>query len=280
TALPKEFWRPLASLCGREIAPGVSIRKSLQNFPSTTGASFWNSASIVSTLLGLVTSSIGASPDTVIDSSSAPSSIVISTWKLLPARSRMPSRRETENPASCAVTVKVPGGRLTTRYSPAVSVTVTRGPRSTSLVAVMVTPGSAPPWLSRTVPRRLPSPPWAHTWPAIRRLVTTVRVAIIVFMGAEYTPQRPPGFSMVVKKEAFVKRLTIAFVALLLVVVAVQAPQGQGGPPSPEQQAALARQDALEKATPQLQITDEVARLTIPGHTIGEAVGVAKNSKG
>jgi hypothetical protein len=97
------------------MTPGVSIRKSLQNFPSTTGASFWNSASIVSTLLGLVTSSIGASPDTVIDSSSAPSSMVISTWKLLAARSRMPSRRAVENPASCAVTVKVPGGRLMSR---------------------------------------------------------------------------------------------------------------------------------------------------------------------
>lgn len=75
------------------------------------------------------------------------------------------------------------------------------------------------------------------------------------------------------------KRLTIVLVALILVVVAGQAPQGQGQP-SPEQQAAIARQDALEKATPQLQITEEVLRLTVPGHTIGEAVGVAKNSKG
>jgi hypothetical protein len=80
-------------------------------------------------------------------------------------------------------------------------------------------------------------------------------------------------------KEAVVKRLTLALVALFLVVVATQAPQGQGQP-SPEQQAAIARQDALEKSTPQLQITEDVLRLTIPGHTIGEAVGVAKNSKG
>src|SRR5207302_2340511 len=76
------------------------------------------------------------------------------------------------------------------------------------------------------------------------------------------------------------KRLTLVLVALLLVVVAGgQAPQGQGQA-SPEQQAAIARQEALEKSTPQLQITEDVLRLTAPGHTIGEAVGVAKNSKG
>jgi hypothetical protein len=57
-----------------------------------------------------------------------------------------------------------------------------------------------------------------------------------------------------------------------------QAPAGRGA--SPEQQAALAKQEALEKSTPQLQITEEVLRLAVPGHTIGEAVGVAKDSKG
>ena len=96
------------------------------------------------------------------------------------------------------------------------------------------------------------------------------------------------------------KRLTIVLVALLLgvVVFAVYAQrrggggEGQAPPaasqaqpaapqgPSPEQQAAIARQEALEKSTPQLQVTEEVLRLTVPGHTIGEAVGVAKNSKG
>ena len=60
------------------------------------------------------------------------------------------------------------------------------------------------------------------------------------------------------------------------VAQAPAAPQG----PSPEQQAALAKQDALEKATPQLQIIEEVLRLVVPGHTIGEATGVAKDSKG
>ena len=73
------------------------------------------------------------------------------------------------------------------------------------------------------------------------------------------------------------KRLTIVFVALLLAIVVFaaygcgggQAQAQQGGAqapaaapapqgPSPEQQAAIARQEALEKSTPQLQITEQV----------------------
>src|SRR5438876_4102855 len=54
----------------------------------------------------------------------------------------------------------------------------------------------------------------------------------------------------------------------------------QRGAPSPEMQAALAKQEALEKSTPRLQVAEEVLSLAIPNHTIGEAVGVAKNSKG
>ena len=56
--------------------------------------------------------------------------------------------------------------------------------------------------------------------------------------------------------------------------------QGRGRGMSPEQQAARAKQETLEKSTPQLQVSEEVLRLVIPGHTIGEAVGVAKKSKG
>ena len=56
--------------------------------------------------------------------------------------------------------------------------------------------------------------------------------------------------------------------------------QGRGRGLTPEQQAARAKQADLEKSTPQLQISEEVLRLVIPGHTIGEAVGVARNSKG
>src|SRR2546428_545450 len=63
---------------------------------------------------------------------------------------------------------------------------------------------------------------------------------------------------------------------LLGVIVLAQ----RGGGPTPEQQAALAKQEALEKATPRLQITEDVLPLAVPGHTIGEAVGVAKDSKG
>jgi DNA-binding beta-propeller fold protein YncE len=73
----------------------------------------------------------------------------------------------------------------------------------------------------------------------------------------------------------------ISLVALILAAVTVSA-QREGGPPAPsaEQQAALAKQAALEKSTPQLQISEDVLKLAIPNHTIGEAVGVAKDSKG
>ncbi len=58
------------------------------------------------------------------------------------------------------------------------------------------------------------------------------------------------------------------------------APAGGGRGPSPEQQAALAKQAALEAATPKLEATEQVLSLVVPGHTIGEATGVAKDSKG
>src|SRR3984957_4892684 len=56
--------------------------------------------------------------------------------------------------------------------------------------------------------------------------------------------------------------------------------QAQLGPPSPERQAAIAKQLALEAETPKLQVTEEVLPLTIPDHTIGETEGVSMNSKG
>ena len=56
--------------------------------------------------------------------------------------------------------------------------------------------------------------------------------------------------------------------------------KAQFGPPSPERQAAIAKQLALEAATPQLKFTEEVLPLTIPDHTIGETEGVSLNSKG
>jgi len=76
--------------------------------------------------------------------------------------------------------------------------------------------------------------------------------------------------------------MVVSAVMLLSLTVSlvgvVYAQRGAG--PSPEQQAALAKQDALEKSTPQLTITEEVLNLSVPGHTIGEAVGVSKDSKG
>jgi DNA-binding beta-propeller fold protein YncE len=74
-----------------------------------------------------------------------------------------------------------------------------------------------------------------------------------------------------------VKHLAFVLTVMLLGVIVFAQ---RGGGPTPEQQAALAKQEALEKATPRLQITEDVLPLAVPGHTIGEAVGVAKDSKG
>jgi hypothetical protein len=76
-----------------------------------------------------------------------------------------------------------------------------------------------------------------------------------------------------------VKRSAIV-VAVLLLGIDVFAQRGLSPEAQAAARAALAKQDALEKATPRLQITEEVLPLVVPNHTIGEAVGVAKNSKG
>jgi len=55
------------------------------------------------------------------------------------------------------------------------------------------------------------------------------------------------------------------------------APAGGGLNGTPEQQA---KQAELEKNTPQLKVTEDVLKLSVPGETIGETVGVAKNSQG
>src|SRR5437588_3314119 len=81
------------------------------------------------------------------------------------------------------------------------------------------------------------------------------------------------------------KRSVILFSLLVLGVVIgagtlkVQKVQAQFGN-SPEAVAAREKQLALEKATPQLNITEEHLTLVVPGHTLGETEGVAKNSKG
>ena len=60
-----------------------------------------------------------------------------------------------------------------------------------------------------------------------------------------------------------------------------QAPaaEGRGRGPTPEQQAALAKQEALEKATPQIPYDAVSLPLMLPNHTIGETPGVAVDSK-
>jgi hypothetical protein len=77
------------------------------------------------------------------------------------------------------------------------------------------------------------------------------------------------------------KRFVVLFSLLVFGVLIgagtrVQAQFGN----SPEAQAAREKQLALEKGTPQLQITEEHLTLVAPGHTVGETEGVAKNSKG
>src|SRR5438874_11490738 len=57
--------------------------------------------------------------------------------------------------------------------------------------------------------------------------------------------------------------------------------QGRGNPAAQAAAAeARAKQEALEKATPQLQFNEEVLPLSMPDHTIGETEGVSMNSKG
>jgi hypothetical protein len=57
-------------------------------------------------------------------------------------------------------------------------------------------------------------------------------------------------------------------------------PAGRGGGGLAGNSEQQAKQAALEKNTPQLKVTEEVLKLAIPGQTIGEAVGVAKNARG
>jgi len=68
--------------------------------------------------------------------------------------------------------------------------------------------------------------------------------------------------------------------AAIVLSFAAHAQEGPSADARAAFAAAAAAQEAIEKATPQLTIKEEVLQLDVPGHTIGEAVGVAKNSKG
>jgi len=63
--------------------------------------------------------------------------------------------------------------------------------------------------------------------------------------------------------------------SLLLAGASLSLAQGQRGP-TPQQAA----QAALEANYPKLNVTDQYLRLSIPGYTMGETMGVATNSKG
>ena len=64
--------------------------------------------------------------------------------------------RDVLMPASTNVSVYVPGGSASRRYSPLHRCTVTRGTGRTSARASTVTPGSTPPPVSTTFPRMTP----------------------------------------------------------------------------------------------------------------------------
>jgi len=61
---------------------------------------------------------------------------------------------------------------------------------------------------------------------------------------------------------------------------AAQAPGGAGGRGGAANAERVAKQEAAEKAAPQLQITEEILPLVMPDHTMGETEGVSMNSKG
>ena len=70
----------------------------------------------------------------------------------------------------------------------------------------------------------------------------------------------------------------LRFVLGLLVVAGMLSPRrAEAQISTPEQ---IAKQTEFEKTIPKMQITDEFLQLSIPGQTMGETVGVARNSKG
>ncbi len=71
----------------------------------------------------------------------------------------------------------------------------------------------------------------------------------------------------------------LGIVAAVTLVSQQSRVQAQGGRGAAAQEAR-AKQEAIEKATPKLQVTEDVLPLTIPEHTIGETEGVSMNSKG
>ena len=68
-----------------------------------------------------------------------------------------------------------------------------------------------------------------------------------------------------------------AMIIIGMLLLSPRRIQAQGLAGSPEQQAAQAK---LEESYPKMQVNDQYLRLSIPGQTMGQTVGVATNSKG
>ena len=71
--------------------------------------------------------------------------------------------------------------------------------------------------------------------------------------------------------------ILVSGVMILAGTLSLQRVEAQGLAGSPEMKA---RQLAVEKAAPPLQVTEDVLRFSIPGQTMGQTEGVARNSKG
>ncbi len=96
------------------------------------------------------------SPVTVMVSETLPTGSVTLMTAVWPAESVTPFCSNFLKPASSAATSYLPRGRRGARYSPSLPLTTTRWAPVSVLVTVTVTPGSAAPVLSATVPWMLP----------------------------------------------------------------------------------------------------------------------------
>jgi hypothetical protein len=76
---------------------------------------------------------------------------------------------------------------------------------------------------------------------------------------------------------------SFALLTLLLMAGGSMPVLAQGGSQAEAQRAAAAAREAqlaIEAKTPKLAVTEEILPLRMPGHTLGETEGVAKNKAG
>ena len=101
----------------------------------------------------LCTSTMGLWPETITDSSRAPTLSSALTVAVKSDGKTMPSRIKLENPGKVKLTRYVPGRRAAIAYRPSTSVTAVRVfSMSAGLATSTVTPGSTPPLESVTTP--------------------------------------------------------------------------------------------------------------------------------